>query len=185
MAAAKRAAHGGLGKHSNAWLRRFKRSHCDRPPQRCWQAVWMQTCGTGNIVLLKGLPGVGVVVHKVGHPRCLRSAIACHVAAQATTMVLSSARLYACRLPQRAAGWTTVVTAPNQACKERKGRCREATALAPARPSPASGTVPPPPELAEHRGLQPRATKELHGQHKAHIPPPIRTETARRPGPLP
>ena len=29
-AAAKRAAHGGLGKHSNVWVRRFKRSHCDR-----------------------------------------------------------------------------------------------------------------------------------------------------------
>ena len=30
-AAAKRAAHGGLGKHNNAWLPRFKRSHCDNP----------------------------------------------------------------------------------------------------------------------------------------------------------
>ena len=43
----------------------------------------------------------------------------------------------------------------------------------------------PPPELAEHRGLQPRAAKELHGQHKARIPPPICTEPARRPGPPP
>ena len=31
---------------------------------------------------------------------------------------LSSARLHARRLPQRAAGWATVGTAPNQACEE-------------------------------------------------------------------
>ena len=46
---------------------------------------------------------------------------------------LSSARLHAWRLPQRAAGWATVDTAPNQACKEgttkRQWQCSVATAV--------------------------------------------------------
>ena len=42
-AAAKRVAHGGLGKHRNAWLRRFKRSHCDNHP--LFEEVCPQTLG--------------------------------------------------------------------------------------------------------------------------------------------